>query len=230
MIRDKSILAIVPARGGSVGIPRKNIREAAGKPLIAWTIEEAKKSRYIDRLILSSEDDEIISVARQWGCEVPFVRPAELSQDHIPAVEPVLHALSAISEDYHYVVLLQPTSPLRRAEDIDGCIETCVSADAPVCMSVSEAEKSPYLMYTLDPVGHLIELLEHDRTFYQRQDFPKVFSPNGAVYVAAADWLRKHRRFLSPQAVAYIMPRDRSLDIDTEWDLRIFKALVSEMT
>jgi N-acylneuraminate cytidylyltransferase len=223
----KSILAIIPARGGSKGVPRKNIREVSGKPLIAWTIEEAKKAQYIDRLILSSEDDEIISVARRWGCEVPFKRPAELSQDHMPAVEPVLHALNIISEHYHYVVLLQPTSPLRCAEDIDGCIRTCVSMGAPACISVSEVDKSPFLMYRLDSTRHMAELIEHDKTSYQRQDFSKIYAPNGAVYVAVTDWLKKNRRFLSPQTIAYIMSRERSLDIDVEWDMKVFEAIVS---
>lgn len=116
------ILAIIPARGGSKGVPRKNIRDLAGKPLIAWTIEEAKKSKYITRLILSSEDEEIIEAAKKYGCEVPFVRPIELAQDNTPGIEPVLHAIEKCP-GYDYVLLLQPTSPLRTVEDIDGCIE-----------------------------------------------------------------------------------------------------------
>jgi CMP-N,N'-diacetyllegionaminic acid synthase len=120
MFEGKTILAIVPARGGSKGVPRKNIRLLAGKPLIAWTIDEAKKSRYIDRLILSSEDDEIIEVAREFGCEIPFKRPDELAQDDTPGIESVIHAINTLEEKYDFVVLLQPTSPLRTVEDIDG--------------------------------------------------------------------------------------------------------------
>ncbi|MEH2097772.1 acylneuraminate cytidylyltransferase family protein, partial [Nostoc sp.] len=121
MIHGKKVLAIIPARGGSKAVPRKNIREIGGKPLIAWTIEEAKKSQYIDRLILSSEDDEIISIAQKWGCEIAFKRPVELAQDDTPGIAPVLHALNQLPI-YDYVVLLQPTSPLRQVIDIDGCI------------------------------------------------------------------------------------------------------------
>nr|HPK54819.1 acylneuraminate cytidylyltransferase family protein [Smithellaceae bacterium] len=117
MIQGKTVLAIIPARGGSKGIPRKNITNLAGKPLIAWTIEEAKKSKYIDRLILSSEDNEIIQVAKEWGCEVPFIRPRELAEDDTLGIEPVLHALNTIKKKYDYVVLLQPTSPLRSVDD-----------------------------------------------------------------------------------------------------------------
>ncbi len=113
MIAGKTVLAIIPARGGSKGVPRKNIRLLAGKPLIVWTIDEAKKSKYIDRFILSSEDDEIIKIAREYGCEVPFKRPIELAQDDTPGIEPVIHAINTLEDKYDYVVLLQPTSPLR---------------------------------------------------------------------------------------------------------------------
>src|SRR3989339_1333873 len=109
MYENKRILALIPARGGSKGIPRKNIVSLAGKPLIAWTIEAARKSKFIDRTILSSDDDEIIALARRWGCEVPFVRPARLAQDTVAAGGPVLHALETIAEEFDYLVLLQPT-------------------------------------------------------------------------------------------------------------------------
>jgi len=117
MIDNNMVLGIISARGGSKGIPRKNIKLLAGKPLIAWTIEEAQKSQYLDRLILSSEDMEIISTAQSWGCEVPFIRPAELARDDTPGIDPVIHALHQLAEQYDYVMLLQPTSPLRTVED-----------------------------------------------------------------------------------------------------------------
>ena len=128
MIGSRSILALIPARGGSKGVKRKNVREVGGKPLIAWTIEAAKASRYIDRLILSSEDRAIIDVATAHGCEAPFVRPAELATDEADAMAVVRHALSALPERYDYLLLLQPTSPMRTANDIDGAIELCINA------------------------------------------------------------------------------------------------------
>jgi CMP-N,N'-diacetyllegionaminic acid synthase len=115
MINGKTILGIIPARGGSKGIPRKNLIIFGGKPLMAWTIEAGLQSHYIDRLILSSEDEEIIAVAREWGCEVPFIRPAELSRDDTPGIEPVIHAIKTLKTSYDYIILLQPTSPLRSA-------------------------------------------------------------------------------------------------------------------
>ncbi|WP_019123267.1 cytidylyltransferase domain-containing protein [Brevibacillus massiliensis] len=225
MIDGKTVLAIIPARGGSKGVPRKNIREVAGKPLIAWTIEEAKKSRYIDQTILSSEDDEIISVARSWGCEVPFKRPPELAQDDTPGIDPVLHALSQVSK-YDYIVLLQPTSPLRKAEDIDGCIHTCLRLSANACVSVTEPDKSPYWMYKVDDRKRMSLLLTGDSFAVRRQQLPKVYALNGAVYVAKSEWIQAKKSFLTDETVAYIMPKERSIDIDTEFDLKVASILL----
>lgn len=228
MIDGKTVLAIIPARGGSKGVPRKNIREVAGKPLIAWTIEEAKKSKYIDRLILSSDDAEIIAVAKAWGCEVPFVRPAELAQDETPGIDPVLHALD-MQPGYDWVVLLQTTSPLRSVADIDGCIETCAANRAHACVTVAEAEQSPYWMYTLGSGGAMQPLIAKGKDFARRQDLPAVYALNGAVYVAQCDWLRQHKTFVSGETLGYVMPRERSLDIDTELDLQILNIRYQEV-
>ena len=227
MIRGQSVLGVIPARGGSKGVKRKNIRRIAGKPLIAWTIDEAKKSKYIDRLILSSEDPEIISVGQEWGCEVPFVRPEELAKDDTPGVDPVLHALERLPEKYEYVLLLQPTSPLRLVDDIDGCLELCLDRHAPACVSVTEPDKSPYWMYRLDEGGHLISLLAQESTVGYRQGLPKVYVLNGAVYVAQSSWLKGQRTFLSPETIAYIMPKERSIDIDTQIDIDICEYLLA---
>lgn len=221
MINGQKVLAIIPARGGSKGVPRKNVRMVAGKPLIAWTIEAARQSRYIDRLVLSSDDPEIIAVATAHGCEAPFVRPAELARDETPGIDPVLHALQQLP-GYDWVVLLQPTSPLRSGEDIDATIETCVKAVAPAAVSVTEAEESPWWMYTLQPGDQLQPLLDSVHAALRRQDLPKAYLLNGAVYVAQATWLQQHKSFLGDATRAYVMPRARSLDIDTEFDLKLF--------
>lgn len=226
MIGEKTVLAIIPARGGSKGVPRKNIREVAGKPLIAWTIEEAKKSKYIDRLVLSSDDAEIIAVAREWGCDVPFVRPAELSQDDTPGIEPVLHAIQSLP-GYNYVVLLQPTSPLRTCYDIDACIEICAKTRASACVSVTEPDKSPYWMFKLDAAGKLHPMIESTGMALRRQDLSKVYVLNGAVYVADCSMLLVSHVLASEGAEAYIMPKERSIDIDTETDLALATIILS---
>lgn len=219
------ILAIIPARGGSKGVPRKNIRDLAGKPLIAWTIEEAKKSRYIDRLILSSEDDEIIEVAKQYGCEVPFKRPLELAQDDTPGIEPVLHAIEQCP-GHDYVVLLQPTSPLRTAEDIDGCIEKLLNSDADFCVSVTEPEKSPYWMYTLEE-ERMAPLLSQEELVTRRQDLPKVYALNGAVYVGNIMEIKETKNFLTKSTLGYVMSKENSIDIDTEIDFKLCNLITS---
>lgn len=218
MFDGKTILAIIPARGGSKGVPYKNIRNLAGKPLIAWTIEEAKKSKYIDRLILSSEDEQIIKVAKEWGCEVPFVRPAELAQDDTPGIEPVLHAIRTLKEDYDYIVLLQPTSPMRTAEDIDGCIEQCILQSAPACVSVCEVEQSPYWMYHINEKMRMIQLIDIPHTIVRRQDLPPVYVLNGAIYIAKKKFLMNNKTFVTDETLAYPMPTERSMDVDNESD------------
>ncbi|MFA7238472.1 MAG: acylneuraminate cytidylyltransferase family protein [Sulfuricellaceae bacterium] len=223
MINGKSVLAIIPARGGSKGVPRKNVRDLAGKPLIAWTIEAARKSAYIDRLVLSSDDPEIIEVARSWGCEAPFVRPAHLARDATPGIDPVLHALTELP-GYDYVVLLQPTSPLRTEEDIDGCITRCEEKMASSCVSVTEPAHHPQWMFTLDDAEALLPISEQRGV--RRQDLPAVYALNGAVYVARTTWLVEIKNFLGEGTHGFVMPLSRSIDIDTEQDIAFATCLL----
>lgn len=225
MVNDKKILAVIPARGGSKGVPRKNIRLLGDKALLAWTVEAARQSRYIDRLIISSDDEEIISVAIETGCEAPFVRPSELARDDTPGIEPVLHALRMLP-DYDYVVLLQPTSPFRTTRDIDDCIEMCVRNGGPACVSVTPPDKSPYWMYTLDGEAKMAPLLPTPEGFFRRQDLPRVFALNGAVYVADTGWLVKNRTFITSDTLGFVMTREHSVDIDTERDLAFCEFLL----
>jgi CMP-N,N'-diacetyllegionaminic acid synthase len=227
MINGKGVLAVIPARGGSKGIPHKNIVDLAGKPLIAWTIETAQKSQYIDRLILSSEDERIMQVARLWGCEVPFKRPDGLAQDNTPGIEPVLHAIRNVP-GYDYVVLLQPTSPLRSTEDIDSCIRNCAEKKAKACVSVTEPDQSPYWMYRINSQGCLQPVMADEPSIYRRQDLPAVYALNGAVYVADSQWLLKEKSFLTEQTVTYKMPRQRSADIDDSMDLLFIRFLLQQ--
>lgn len=228
MIQDKTILAVIPARGGSKGLPHKNILPLGGRPLLAWTVTAARSSRLLDRFVLSSEDQEIIAVARSLGCEVPFVRPRELADDDTPGILPVLHALRVLPEHYDYVVLLQPTSPLRGAADIDACIERCHTMGAPACVSVTPATKSPYWYHRLDERGRLRPLLDGPGAS-RRQDLPESFLLNGAVYVARARWLQESKTFLTDETVGWVMPRERSLDIDSREDLAQCELLLSQV-
>ncbi|MBU0587280.1 MAG: acylneuraminate cytidylyltransferase family protein [Gammaproteobacteria bacterium] len=226
MIGGKKVLAVIPARGGSKGLPGKNIRELAGKPLIVWTIEAAQASGWIDRLILSSDDDEIIQVARRWGCEVPFVRAGHLATDEATTVDVVLDALQRCP-GYDWVVVLQPTSPLRSAEDIDNCLSECIGQGASVGVSVCEASASPYWMFGRDERGQLQNLLPMPEGVTRRQDLPKAYQLNGAVYVAECGWLQVNACFITSQTHAYVMPQQRSIDIDVPIDFLLAQQLLS---
>jgi CMP-N,N'-diacetyllegionaminic acid synthase len=229
VIAGRSVLALIPARGGSKGLPRKNVLPLGGRPLIAWSVEAARQSKYVDRVIVSSDNDDIIAAAKAAGAEIPFVRPAALAGDQTPSLDVALHALEAVGQAFDYLVLLQPTSPLRTAADIDGCLETCLRHDAPSCVSVSKAEKSPLWMYTRDAQDRLVPVLPRaEGTIHQRQLLPTIYALNGAVYVTQTAALATHRAFVTAATVAWEMPRTRAVDIDCELDLKIAGLLLQE--
>jgi len=228
MIGSASVLGVVTGRGGSKGVPRKNVAPLGGKPLIAWTVEAAVASRTLDRVIVSSDDREIIDAAVAAGAEAPFVRPAELARDDTPGAAPVVHVLDAIGERYDYVVLLQPTSPFRTSEDIDAAVELCAGSGAPSVVSVAPANSSPHWMYSVDHDGTMTPVIPAEKVVGRRQELPSVFELNGAVYVARVDWLREHGSFIGPETLAYVMPEERSLDIDTPLDLVVARALLGD--
>ncbi|MDZ4677697.1 MAG: acylneuraminate cytidylyltransferase family protein [Oligoflexia bacterium] len=228
MIQGKRILGVMIARGGSKGLPRKNLKLAGGKPLIAWTIEVAKKSKYLDRFVLSSEDLEIIEVAKKWGCEVPFVRPMELADDNVPGVDTVVHAVKTLP-GFDYVVMLQPTSPLRTVDDLDDCIKYCVEREANVCASVTDPEKPPHWVFKMDGNNILHPIIDGANSLPQyRQILPKAYLLNGAMFMARTDWLLKHKKFLTDETLGYMMPRSRSIDVDTDMDWMMLEVLLQK--
>lgn len=228
MIQGQKVLGLVVARGGSKGVPRKNLRLLGGRPLIAWTIEAAKASSCLDALVISTDDPEIAETARQNGCEVPFLRPAELAGDTVGAMPVVMHAIRTLEEagrHFDWIVLLQPTSPFRSASDIDAAVKLCFDGEAPACVSLVEADKSPWWMVSLNDAGRMETLMES--TAVRRQDLPVAYAYNGAVYVARISWLAQSGSFIAPETLGYVMPRDRSLDIDGEWDFQLAEAVYS---
>jgi len=220
------VLAIVPARGGSKGIPDKNLITLAGRPLLAWTLDAAQAASSIDRIVLSSDSEAICQQGRELGFDVPFLRPAALAQDDTPGIAPVLHALDTLEETYDYVVLLQPTSPLRLAEDIDAAIGQCIAGGVPACVTVTLAEPSPYWTFEVEPDGCLKRLLGDEVLPPRRQDLPSTYALNGAVYVARVPWLRREGGFLGAETCAQVMPRERSVDLDDELDRVVIEALL----
>jgi len=227
MIGSRKVLAVIPARGGSKGLPQKNVLPVNGRPLLAWTVDAAHAAQSIDRVVLSSDDEHIIETALGLGCEAPFRRPAALATDEASSIDVVLHALDQVP-GHDVVVLLQPTSPLRTAEDIDAACRIFEATGAPSCVSVSPVEQSPYWMYQVDDRGRLRALIDTPFRTNQRQGLPPVYIPNGAVYVADVQRLRESRSLLVEGTAAYVMPIDRSLDIDTADDLDAFRRIVTQ--
>lgn len=229
MIGGKRVLAVIAARGGSKGLPGKNIRLLGGRPLIAWSVEAAKGSALLDRVVVSTDDADIAAAARAAGAEAPFLRPPELATDDANIVDAVLHVVDTLGDTADYVVLLQATSPLRLAADIDSCLRLCVEAGAPAACGVTPAPKSPYWMFRLDAEGRVHPLIERDASpGEQRQALPPAYLANGAVFVARTDWLRQERTFWRPGiTLGYVMPPERSVDIDTVLDFRLAEVLAA---
>ncbi len=216
------VLGLIPARGGSKGIPRKNVMPIAGKPLIAWTIEAALSARSIDRVVVTTDDAEIAELSRRHGADVPFLRPASLACDETPGIDPVLHALDMLPA-YDMVVLLQPTSPLRSADDIDAAV-AMAGASATV-VSVTEATHTDWI-FPMDAAGRLD--IPHQPTA-RRQEMAKRYMLNGAIYVARYDVLRARRSFLEAGTLGYAMPAERSVDIDGPLDWRLAELLLANL-
>lgn len=229
MYKKNKILALITARGGSKGIPRKNIVQLGDKPLLAWSINAALKSKYIDRLILSSDDEEIMKVAEKYGCEVPFKRPGHLGEDTTSSMDVIMHALNECngSGEFDYLVLLQPTSPFRTTESIDKCIEYCVENNYPISVSVAKSKKSPVHMYyrgkdnTLEPI--LGEFVKNTR----RQDQKEVYEHNGAIYISEIPFLIEKQTYNCKETRLFEMFGIENLDIDTIEDLKFARNFLS---
>ena len=230
MIDNKRILAIIPARGGSKRLPRKNILNLAGKPLIAWSIESALASKYIDRVIVSSDDDEIAAISEKYGADVPFMRPADLATDESTSIDVVLYtieALRGIDEQYDYVILLQPTSPLRQAKHIDDSISQMINKGSDAIISVCESEHHPLWNNTLDSDMSMDNFLEVSIRNKRSQDLEKQYRINGSIYISSIEKLKKENSFfLRKNCSAYIMNQDVSIDIDKKIDLDLASLII----
>jgi CMP-N-acetylneuraminic acid synthetase len=224
-------LALIPARGGSKGVPGKNVRGLAGKPVIAWTIEAARACPAIERVVVSTDDEEIGRLAEGLGVEVPWLRPAELGQDDTPDFPVFRHALSALASDGYEpeaVAWLRPTAPLRTAEDIGAAVELLASTGAACVRSVCEAEHHPYWMKKLDGDRLAPFVLGADEsTYYRRQLLPPVYRLNGAVEVVRPSAVPVDGPLFGGDVRGYVMPAERSIDLETELDFILAEALLS---
>ena len=223
-------IGLICARGGSKGVPRKNLRPLAGKPLIGWAIEIARKCPSIDRVVISTEDEEIAEVARNYGAEVPFLRPNELAQDDSPELhvwQHVLRTLAALDGRMPDVLVNIPTvSPLRTVEDVEACVSGLLDYNADLCLTVKPADRNPYFTMVKIDDGWASPLITPPVPIFRRQDAPEVFDIAPVAYAARADFVLRTHHLLDGKVRATIVPPERSVDIDTELDLAFVEFLL----
>jgi len=229
------VVAAIFARGGSKGVPRKNIRQLAGKPLIAYAIEAARNSTLIDRVFVSTDDREIADVAAQYGAEVPFMRPPELARDDSPEWLAWQHAIRTLhghagSPEWDAFVSVPTTSPLRRVEDIDACISALLESDADAVITVRPAERNPYFnMVTLDDRGYARLVIQPQQQVSRRQDTPVVYDITTVAYVTRPAFVLSATSILEGKVKAVVVPPERALDIDTELDFLVAEFLLQKL-
>lgn len=228
MYKGMNIIAIIPARGGSKGVPKKNIRQLAGRPLLAYTIEASLGSKYVDGTFVSTDDSEIAAAAKAHGAQV-IARPAELARDDTPTLPALKHAVSYMKKSgtkIDAVVLLQPTSPLRGAREIDDAIKKFFDSKADMVLSVSEAKQHPFWSFK-EEEGRLVPFVKGGFDVKKRQDLPKAYVPNGAIYVMAPSALDKESIY-EGNVQAVVMPEEKSVDIDTILDFALAELLMKK--
>ncbi|NQY23169.1 MAG: acylneuraminate cytidylyltransferase family protein [Campylobacteraceae bacterium] len=218
----KKILAIIPARGGSKGLPRKNIIDLAGKPLIAWTIEASLNSKYISKTIVSSDDDEILNISRQYNSNI-IKRPFELALDttaSAPVLKQVIEELKKEKKQFDYLILLQPTSPLRDVKNIDEAFDVFFKSEATALISVCEVDNKILKAFKENKDGFIEGVSNNKYPFMRRQDLPNTYLSNGAIYIIKVEEFEKNNNLFTDKTISFIMNEVQSLDIDTYADLK----------
>ena len=229
MYKNTKVLAIITARGGSKGIPRKNIKDLAGKPLIAYTIAAANASQHLTRTIVSTDDEEISTIAKDHGGGVPFLRPAHLAEDESKSIDVISDLVTTLVEQgdsYDYIMILQPTSPLRTSGDIDAAIEMAVDNDADSVMSMvelSDFSKKKIKKISDSIIEPFFEAEGNESS--RRQDLEPAYKRNCAIYLTRTDLIMQGDLF-GEKSVAYIMPEERSVDINTPYDFSLTEFLL----
>ena len=230
----RKILAFIPARGGSKGLPGKNIIDVNGKPLIAFSIRSGKVSKLVAKTIVSTDSPEIAAIAKQFGAEVPFLRPAKLATDTAPTIEAVLHALAWLEnkgEFYDAVALLEPTSPLRKKDDIDNAIQLLADnwAKTDAVVSLGEiALESPYIAKKVEK-GYIRPLLKIAGKSTRRQDLPRAYFPYGVIYLCKTVTLKKEKTFYPKRIMPYYIERWQNYEVDDIWNLVTVRAILGHL-
>ena len=214
----RNMVAIIPARGGSKGLPRKNLRELGGIPLIAWTINAAKECPLIDSVIVTSDDPEILSVSAQYGADELITRPPQLATDSASSIGAITHALTNTAESTNFI-LLQATSPLRSHEHISKAITDFQTLGTNSLVSVTESTESPFWTFTIEQ-GLLRPVINTKELVYQRQGLPKTYVLNGAIYIQKTKYFIANKRTVTEDSIPFVMDSNSSADIDTLEDLK----------
>ena len=220
-------IALIPARGGSKGIKRKNIKPLNNMPLIYWTIKTALASSYIDRVVVSTEDEEIADISRSLCAEVPFMRPASLAQDNSTGIETVLHALEHLPEVSN-ILLMQPTSPLRKINHIEEIFKLRSKFNCDSAVSVSLSKKHLDLFFNIDSNNKIIPSSK-DLKLAPRQEYPEKYILNGSLYLSTKESILHSKSFITSNTIGYIMPEEYSIDIDTQFDWDIAEFLITKL-
>lgn len=224
------ILAIIPARSGSKGLKDKNIKKLNGKPMISYTIEAALKSEIFTNVIVSTDSQKYAEIAKKAGAEVPFIRPEKLATDESTTTDVILHAISEMekrNDGYDYFMLLQPTSPLRTAENIKQAYSLLKEKDANAVVSVCETDHNPLWSNTLDESLSLDNFID-TKNNKRRQELPTYYRLNGAIYISEINYYKKYRDFYTDKSYAYIMNKRESIDVDDIIDFRLAEVLMEE--
>src|SRR5574344_1078279 len=224
-LMNKTFLAIIPARGGSKRLPKKNILDLCGKPLISWSIEAALKSKYISKVVVSSDDEEILNISSNFGADI-IKRPYKLANDTATTFDAIKHTIDNF-ENYDYIVLLQPTSPLRNEKHIDEAIELLEEKQADAIVSVCEIDHSPLWSNTLPKDGNMNNFLRDEVINKRSQDLEKYYRLNGAIYICKTSKLLEEKSFILKKKIfAYIMDRKNSIDIDEKVDFDMAEVIL----
>jgi CMP-N,N'-diacetyllegionaminic acid synthase len=232
MIGNKRIVAIIPARGGSKRLPRKNILDLVGKPLIAWTIEAGLKSKYVDRVIVSTDDEEIAEISKKYGADVPFIRPMELAGDTSSSMSVVRHAIQLLREDgddFEYILLLQPTSPLRTEDHINEAIQLLIEKKADGVVSIVKVDHPMEWTNTLPEDCSMDGFLSHEMKGLRGQDFPTRYLLNGSIYISKIEKILTSDSMIpNSNCYGYIMNKLVSVDVDTYYEYKLSEFLMKE--
>jgi len=226
MYNDKKILAIIPARGGSKGLPGKNIKLWNRKPLLAWSVLQAQKCELIDEILISTEDPDIAEIAMNYGSPPLFLRPEEFATDESPISDAILHALDAyekLGKSFDFIVLLEPTSPLRGEEDLNGAIIKLIeSNEADSLVSVGEVHmEHPMIIKKINKEGFVVPYIESTTAIYQRQQADKAYFPYGVIYICKVDVYKDLKTFYTPKTIPFMIERWQNFEIDDQIDFSL---------